>query len=123
MRNQFVLALFAASLSGAAFAAPGANQDMERAAMASVPVVGSTATYKLSSTYFDGVRGVYELSDGRRLHVTLEHDKLYADVGRGKTQIVPVAPNRFATRDDSLRLAFDQIPFASEVTLSQVAAR
>jgi hypothetical protein len=36
---------------------------------------------------------------------------------------VPVAQNRFATRDDSLHLAFDQLPFANEVTLSQLAAR
>lgn len=124
MRKQFVLALLAtATLSGAAFAAPGANQDMERAAMASVPVVGSGATYKLRLGDFDGVQGVYMLSDGRRLHVTLEHRKLFADVGRGKTEIVPVAQNRFATRDDSLHLAFDQLPFANEVTLSQLAAR
>jgi hypothetical protein len=121
MRNQFVLALLATTLSGAAFAAPEANQDMERAAMASVPVVGSSATYKLSRFDYDGVQGTYALDDGRHLRVTAKQRKLYAEIGSTIAEIVPVAQNRFATRDDSLRVTFDQIPYATEVRVSELA--
>jgi hypothetical protein len=119
MRNQFVLALLATTLSGAAFAAPEANQDMDRAAMASVPVVGST--YKLSRFDYDGVQGTYALDDGRHLRVTARQRKLYAEIGSTSAEIVPVAQNRFATRDDSLRVTFDQIPYATEVRVSELA--
>jgi len=50
--------------------------------------------------------------------VSSAHRKLYADFGHAKFEIVPVAENVFASRDDDLRLAFDQIPFATQVTLS-----
>jgi hypothetical protein len=121
MRNQFVLALLATTLSGAAFAAPGANQDMERAAMASVPVVGSSPVYKLSRFDYDGVQGTYALEDGRHLRVTARQRKLFAEIGSTIAEIVPVAQNRFATRDDSLRVTFDQIPYATEVRVSELA--
>jgi hypothetical protein len=122
MRKQTVLALLAATLSGAAFAAPAANHDLERAALASVPVVGSNAAYKLRPFEVDGVRGRYALADGRSLRVTQEHRKLYAEIGNVKAELVPVARNRFAAPDDSLRLAFEQVPFAEpEVTLSELA--
>jgi hypothetical protein len=122
MRKQTVLALLAATLSGAAFAAPAANQDMQRAALASVPVVGSNAAYKLRPFELDEVQGVYALADGRYLRVTHEHRKLYAEIDGAKAEIVPVARNRFASPDDSLRLAFEQVPFAEpEVRLSELA--
>jgi hypothetical protein len=120
MRTQLVLSLLAAAtVSASAFAAPANTQDMEGAAVASVPVVGSSATYKLRPFEFDGVTGVYSLSDGRNLRIVAEHRKLYAQIGTAKNEIVPVAQNRFVTRDDSLRLDFDQIPFATQVTVSQ----
>jgi hypothetical protein len=120
MRTQFVpILLAAATLSASAFAAPANTQDLGNAALASVPVVGSSATYKLRPFEFDGVQGVYPLADGRNLRITTEHRKLYAQIGAEKSEIVPVAQNRFATRDDSLRLEFDQVPFATAVTLSQ----
>jgi hypothetical protein len=119
MRTKLVLTLLAAAtLSASAFAAPGASE-LNSAAVSSVPVIGAHATYKLRQFDFDGVQGVYALSDGRNLRITAEHRKLYAQIGAEKSEIVPVEQNRFATRDDSLRITFDQIPFAQEVTLSE----
>lgn len=118
MRTKLVLTLLAATLSASAVAAPSATE-INPAAVSSVPVIGSHATYKLRPADFDGVLGVYALSDGRNLRITAEHRKLYAQIDGAKSEIVPVERNRFATRDDSWRISFDQIPFAQEVTLSE----
>jgi hypothetical protein len=118
MRIQQTLTLIAAAtLSLSAFAAPSATQDATTEAMATVPVVGN-AQYKLRPFEFDGVQGSYSLADGRTLRVSSAHHKLYAELGATKTEIVPVAQNVFASRDAGMRLQFDQIPFATEVTLS-----
>lgn len=120
MRIQHTLALLAAaSLSLSAFAASSAaNSDTGGAAMSSVHVVA--ASYKLRPVEFSGVQGSYALSDGRTLRVSSARHKLYADLGQAKFEIVPVGQNVFASRDDALRLAFDQIPFATEVKLSSI---
>lgn len=123
MRIQHTLTLIAAAtLSLSAFAAPAATQDATSEAVATVPVVGK-AQYKLRPFEFDGVQGTYALADGRTLHVSSEHRKLYARVGAAMTEIVPVSQNVFASRDDGMRLQFDQIPFATEVTLSTPAVK
>jgi hypothetical protein len=119
MRIQHTLSLIAAAtLSLSALAAPpAAGTEAGDSAMPSVHVVGG-ASYKLRPIEFEGVQGAYALADGRTLHVSGARHKLYADLGQAKFEIVPVAQNVFASRDDALRLAFDQIPFATEVTLS-----
>lgn len=122
MRIQHTLTLIAAAtLSLSALAAPAAPA-MGDAAMPSVHVVAGPA-YKLRPFEYDGVQGHYALADGRNLRVSGEHRKLYAELGSDKFEIVPVARNVFASRDDSVRLAFDQIPFATEVTLSSAAGK
>jgi hypothetical protein len=121
MRTQLVCTLLAAAaLSAPAFAAPPASQDMN-AAVASVPVVASSGARRLLENELDDVKGVYKLSDGRTLHVTAENRKLYARLGAAKSELLALAQTRFVTRDDSLRLDFDQIPFATEVTVSEPA--
>jgi hypothetical protein len=119
MRTQHTLALLAAAtLSLSAFAAPpSATAETDDAAISSVHIVAGPA-YKLHPSQFDGVKGTYTLSDGRTLRVTSAQRRLYAELGQGRFEIVPVAQNVFASRDDGLRLAFDQIPYATEVTLS-----
>lgn len=124
MRIQTTLTLLAAAtLSLPAFAAPpAAAADTGDAAMPSVHVVAGAA-YKLRPIEFDGVQGSYALSDGRTLRVSSARHRLYAELDAARFEIVPVAQNVFASRDAALRLAFDQIPFATEVTLSSLAAR
>jgi len=87
-----------------------------------VPVVGN-AHYKLRPFEFDGVQGAYALADGRTLRISSAHRRLYAELGTTRTEIVAVAQNVFASRDDSMHLQFDQIPFATEVTLSAPAVK
>jgi hypothetical protein len=118
MRTKLVLTLLAATLSACAFAAPNATE-INSSAVTAVPVIGAHATYKLRQAEFDGVQGTYSLLDGRYLRIIAVQRKLYAQIGRDKAEIVPVEQNRFATRDDSLRITFDQIPFAQAVTLSE----
>jgi hypothetical protein len=116
MRIQHTLALIAAAtVSLSALAAP-ASTEVNTEAVSSVHVAG--ATYKLRPFEFDGVQGVYWLADGRTLRVSSAHHKLYAELGQAKTELVPVAQNTFVTIDESTRLQFDQIPFATEVTVS-----
>jgi hypothetical protein len=118
MRNQFGLALLAsATLSGAAFAAPGADNNIERAPAAAAAVC-SIAPYQMKAAELDGVAGEFSLSDGRRLTVTARYGKLFAKIGGTRTEIVAVAQNRFASRDDKLQLEFDQLPFANTVRLT-----
>jgi hypothetical protein len=122
MRMPHVLTLIgAAALSSAAFAAPGSvTPDAGSTAMASVAVVGSA--YKLRPFEFDGVQGVYALSDGRLLRVSGEQRKLYAAIGNGRSEMVPVAQNVFVAPGDGLKLTFDQIPFATAVSVTPANA-
>jgi hypothetical protein len=121
MRHQLVFAVLAATLSGAAFAAPEASQEPQRAPLAAAPACAG-APYKMKAAEFDGTPGEFSLSDGRRLSVTATHGKLYAKLGGARFEIVPVAQNRFVSRDDKLSLEFDQIPFANQVRVQQGSA-
>ncbi len=122
MRIQHSLTLIAAAtLSLSALAAPPAAETAD-AAMSRVHVVAG-ASWKLRPADIAGLQGSYALSDGRTLHVSSARRKLYADLGQARFEIVPVARNEFASRDDAVRLSFDQVPFATEVTLSSALAR
>lgn len=125
MRIQHVLTLIgAAALSASAFAAPASvTPDAEGSAIASVAVTASTASYKLRPFELNGVQGSYALADGRTLHISSEHRRLYAELDNARAEIVPVAENTFVSRDDGMQLRFDQIPFASEVTLTMPASK
>lgn len=118
MRISHTLAFIAAAtVSLSALAAP--NAEVNADTLASVHVAGNT--YKLRPFEFDGVQGVYSLSDGRTLRVSSAHHKLYAQLGESKSELLPVAQNTFVTAGDGTRLQFDQIPFATEVTVSAPA--
>ncbi|GAB3429281.1 hypothetical protein NX773_09600 [Massilia solisilvae] len=119
MRLTHVLTLAAAAtVSLSASAAPAANVD----ATVNVSAPAIRASYRLDPSQFKAVQGAYALEDGRTLHVTADHRKLYAEVDGEKTEIVPVAPNRFASRDDAMRLAFNSDSLATDVTMN-VAVR
>ena len=122
MRIHPTLALIGATaLSLPAFAADSLNTGAASApALPDVHIVAN-ASYKLSPIEFDGVQGTYALDDGRTLHVSSAHRRLYAELGKDRVEIVPLARNVFASRDRELELRFDQIPFATNVTLAQAA--
>jgi hypothetical protein len=119
MRIQTLLTLLgAASLSASALAAPAVAPDATASSAMPVEVV-SGAQYKLRPIEFEGVQGVYNLSNGQILRVSSAQRKLYAELdGQGKSEIVPVAENTFVSREDAMTLVFDQIPFATDVRLT-----
>jgi hypothetical protein len=122
MRIQPTLSLLAAALSLSALAvSPAASAATAGTAISSVHV-SAGAAYKPRPIEFEGVQGSYALSDGRTLRLSSAHGKLYAELGHARIEMMPVAPNVFATRD-GMRLAFDRTPFATEVTLASSAAR
>jgi hypothetical protein len=118
MRTPTLMTLVAAlALSASAYAAPSVTPDATSAAIASVNVTGTS--YKLRPLEFDGVQGVYNLSNGQVMKVSAEHRKLYMELNGAKSEIVPVAQNTFVSREDDTKLVFDQIPFATDVALTR----
>ncbi|MGZ5199326.1 MAG: hypothetical protein ACXWC4_06095 [Telluria sp.] len=116
MRIASVLTLIAAAaVSFTASAAP-ANTNVETS-VASV-AVSAHGTYKLSQSELAGVPGDYSLEDGRTLRVTAHQRHLYADLDGNRTEIVPVARNSFASRDDAVRLVFNSSAAPTDVTVS-----
>jgi hypothetical protein len=47
--------------------------------------------------------------------------KLYVDLDGKREELVPVASNKFVTRDTGATVAFNQVPFADEVVVNQAA--
>lgn len=118
--HTLVIALGAAVLSASALAAPpNSTADAGSAAMVPAQTVNGSS-YKQRPVEFDGVQGSYDLSNGETMRISSQHRKLYAQIGgRGKAELVAVAPNVLVSRDDSLRLTFDQLPFAAGVRVTQ----
>jgi hypothetical protein len=75
--------------------------------------------YKLGPTEFSSVRGVYTLSDGRRLKVWTERHKLLAETNNHTVEILPVAKNTFVSADGSTRLRFDFDDFEPTVVVTE----
>lgn len=119
MRTSSLLAIFAtATLSSAALAAPPAvTPAASNAAILSVQTI-ERPQHTLRAGEVDGITGTYNMADGQTLRVSFEQRRLFAEVGQRKTEIVAVATNTFAARGDAFTLVFDELPFASNVTLS-----
>ena len=119
MRTSTLLAILASvTLSSAALAAPPAVAPAaSNAAIMSVQTIQGQP-HALRAGEVDGITGTYHLADGQTLRVSYEQRRLFAEMGKRKSEIVPVAPNTFAARGDAFRLVFDELPFASAVTLS-----
>ena len=119
MRTLTLLTILGAvSLSASAFAAPSVTPDASSSAMNVQLIPGSS--YKLRPVEFDGVQGTYNLANGQTLKVSAEHRKLYAEIGQNKTELVAVAQNTFVSRDEDMKLVFDQIPFATDVRVTSI---
>ena len=63
--------------------------------------------------------GSFQLEDGRVLRVSTEYGRLYAELGGKRRKIVAVGPGQFSSLDDALRVRFDQMPAAQEVSVSE----
>lgn len=82
--------------------APGAQADVCRQ-------VGSSSiqTVVVSPQETEGIEGVYQLSNGRRLALLSQDDKLYADFGKWSPILLQeVEPNQFWSTDGAVRLTF-----------------
>ena len=123
MRTLTLLTILGAvSASASALAAPSVTPDAGSSAMVAVQLVPGTS-YKLRPAEFDGVQGSYNLANGQTLKVSADHRKLYAEIGQSKTELIAVAQNTFVSRDDDMKLVFDQIPFATDVALTTLARK
>lgn len=110
--------LGAAALSASAIAGPAVPPDASGTSVMSVSVPGSA--YKLNQIEFEGVKGVYRLDNGQMLRVSTAKRKVWAEIdGGGKTELVPVAQNTFIALEDNARIEFDELPFATNVTLTR----
>ena len=109
----------ALTLSASAFAAPVTAPAAASAALIEVQTINGSA-YKLRPAEFDGVQGTYTLDNGSTLRVSAAQRRLYAEVdGGARAELLPVAANTFVV--DGKRVTFDQIPFATSVTIASAA--
>lgn len=121
MRLSHVLALAAAAtLSSAAFAdstAPAAGSSQPATSV--LVSAAAHSLYKLTPAEAQGMVGSFQLDDGRLLVLTSKRSKLYAEFDGKREELLPVAENRFVSRDTGAELTFDRVPFGVEVTMSQ----
>ncbi len=117
MRTKILMTLFGTlALSTSAFAGPAPDANV--GASMEVQIVQG-ASYKLRPAEFDGVQGSYSLSNGTTMRVSASQRRLFAEIdGHAKAELVAVAQNTFVSRDEDMKLVFDQLPFATEVTLT-----
>lgn len=115
MRIAHVLTLIgAAAVSFSAAAAPAANTDTGTSQVA----VTASAYHKPTEGDLAGLQGAYSLADGRTLRVSSSQNRLYAELGDTRTEILAIGPNKFASRNDSLRVTFDDGDYPNNVVVS-----
>jgi hypothetical protein len=119
MRAHTILTLIGAmALSASAIAGPAVPPDASGTSVMSVNVPGTA--YKLTPAEFNGVAGSYKLANGSTLRVSTSQRKVWAEIdGANKTQLVPVAQNTFVALEDNSKVEFDELPFATNVTLTK----
>jgi hypothetical protein len=71
----------------------------------------------LNPTNAADVCGTYKLSNGRSLRVSFESNRLYAAIGNGKKELLPIADNVYVTRDGSMKLTFQPHALSTDVVL------
>jgi hypothetical protein len=125
LRSKYALILIAAAtVSFSASAAPADASAVAPAPISSVDsvnVLASTRNHKLTYSQLESVKGAYLLDDDRKLQVADAIFHLYAKVDNQKIEIVQVAPNVYASRDDALRLEFSNSDLAYDVKTSTSA--
>ena len=104
MRIQVLLFATAAVLSANVFAEP------PKASIAHRPSLDEARS----------MRGLYTLDDGRVLRITNRQSRVFAEIDGRTEELVPVAAHTFVTGTSQERLAFDQLPFPSELVVESV---
>ena len=115
--QQFLVLAAAAILSASAFADPSVTP--ANAGNTVTVQAGQAGYYRMSAAEAQHMKGAFQLADGRVLTVTNQRSKLFAEVDGKTEELVQVGPQRFVARDSGARIAFDQVPYAGEVTLNQ----
>lgn len=119
MRIAHVLTLAAAAaVSFSASADDGISTSTSSAAVSTTVPVTARSIYKMNRLDYQRLQGAYQLQDGRVLHVSTAHGKLYAELDGKRSEVVATGPNQFASRDDAVRVRFDQVSAAGEVAVS-----
>lgn len=117
MRTSAQLVFAAAvTLSAAAGAAPSSTVEATPQAMTVQTIVA--APYRPVTADAATLAGTYGLSNGEVLRVSYERNRLFAELGERKSELVPSGANSFTARGSALRLTFDQVPFATDVLVS-----
>lgn len=118
--TQFAIAAAAITLAAAASAAPAPAAP--NASQADSPIITvqtiAGASYRLVSPDVAELAGTYPLSNGEVMRVSYEQRRLFAQRGASKTELVPAGGNSFSARGTGMLLTFDQLPFATDVTVS-----
>ncbi|MFK3738377.1 hypothetical protein [Massilia sp. TN1-12] len=123
MRIQHILAFAAAAtLSLTACADPSITPSALSTNL--VTVQGSQApVHRLSPDEAAGMNGLFRLDDGRVMKVTNQSAKLFMELDGKREELVATGSNKFVGRHSGTSVAFDQVPFADEVVVGQVAGR
>jgi hypothetical protein len=120
MRISHVIAFAgAAALSVSAFADPSGSTVPASHANTVQVNASPNSPYKLTPAEAQGMIGTFRLDDGRLLVLTNKRSKLFAEFDGKREELVPVASNRFVSRDTGAELTFDHVPFGVEVKLNQ----
>lgn len=119
MRIQHILAFAtAATLSLSACADPSIAPSS--VATNQVMVQGTQAPfYHLTPDEAAGLKGAFRLEDGRVMKVTNRSAKLFMELDGKREELMATGPNKFVSRQSGTSVAFNQLPFADEVTVNQ----
>lgn len=117
MRITTMLIAAAATFSSiGAVAAPSATADVNAKMIAVQTIQGESGRH--ASADAATLAGTYPLSNGEVLRVSYERQRLFAEMGARKTELVPTGATSFAGRGTPLQFVFDQVPFATDVTVT-----
>lgn len=105
------LATAADAPAGAAAAADGVGD------MITVQTI-SAMSHRMPSADAATLAGAYPLSNGELLRVSFERNRLYADLGQRRTELVQTGRTNFVGRGTGMQFTFDQVPFATDVVIT-----
>lgn len=113
-----VFTLATAATAASAAPAPGAsNVSQADSPILTVQTIAGTS-YRLPSPEAAALAGTYPLSNGEVMRVSYEQRRLFAQLGAFKSELVPAGGASYAAPGTGMLLTFDQIPFATDVTVS-----
>lgn len=62
--------------------------------------------------------GAYPLSNGSQLRVSYERQRLFAELGGRRMELIQTGATTFLGRGSPVSFSFDQVPFATDVTVT-----